>query len=59
MKMKYSKFLLCVPSACDLIISSLDFFALNYVPGSAYQMMRGGTIVATFVFSILILNKKI
>jgi drug/metabolite transporter (DMT)-like permease len=33
--------------------------ALNFIPGSVYQMMRGGTIVTTFIFSIIFLKKKV
>lgn len=32
--------------------------ALNFVAGSVYQMMRGGAIVTTFLFSIFFLKMK-
>jgi drug/metabolite transporter (DMT)-like permease len=42
----------------DLVSSTLQSIALNFVSGSVYQMMRGGTIVTTFMFSVLLLNMK-
>jgi drug/metabolite transporter (DMT)-like permease len=33
--------------------------ALNFISGSVYQMMRGGTIVTTFMFSIIFLKIKV
>ena len=52
-------FLLAIPSVCDLITSTLQYIALNFIPGSVYQMMRGGAIVTTFIFSICFLKVKI
>jgi len=43
----------------DLISSTLQLVALNFVAGSVYQMIRGGTIVATFVLSILVLGMQV
>jgi|LakMenEpi03Aug12_release.lakeMendotaPanAssembly.Ray.scaffolds.fasta_scaffold710735_2 drug/metabolite transporter (DMT)-like permease len=54
-----NKFLLVIPALCDFITSTLHYIALNFVSGSIYQMMRGGTIVTTFVFSITILKIKV
>ena len=33
--------------------------ALNFISGSVYQMMRGGSIVTTFLFSIIFLKIKV
>ena len=33
--------------------------ALNFISGSVYQMMRGGSIVTTFIFSIIFLKIKV
>lgn len=44
---------------CDFITSTLHYIALNFVSGSIYQMMRGGTIVTTLLFSITILKVKV
>jgi drug/metabolite transporter (DMT)-like permease len=54
-----NKLLLVIPALCDFITSTLHYIALNFVSGSIYQMMRGGTIVTTFVFSITILKIKV
>lgn len=51
--------LLAIPAVCDLITSTLQYIALNFIPGSVYQMMRGGAIVTTFIFSICFLKVKI
>ena len=42
----------------DLVSSTLQSIALNFVAGSVYQMMRGGTIVTTFFFSVVLLKMK-
>ena len=33
--------------------------ALNFISGSVYQMMRGGTIVTTLIFSVIFLKAKV
>jgi len=43
---------ICIGGLIDLIAAILNSIALNYVTGSVYQMMRGGTIAATFFFSV-------
>lgn len=50
---------LAIPASLDLISSTLQLTALNFIPGSVYQMMRGGTIITTFIFSICFLKAKI
>ena len=54
-----NKLWLAVPAFCDFVTSTLHYIALNFVAGSVYQMMRGGTIVTTFIFSITFLKIKI
>lgn len=54
-----NKFLLAIPALCDFITSTLQYIALNFIPGSVYQMMRGGTIITTFLFSIFFLKIKV
>jgi drug/metabolite transporter (DMT)-like permease len=49
---------ICFGGFIDLIAAILNSIALNYVAGSVYQMMRGGTIAATFFFSIVSLKMK-
>lgn len=51
--------LLAIPALSDLITSTLQYVALNFIPGSVYQMMRGGAIVSTFLFSIVFLKTKV
>lgn len=54
-----NKLHLLVPTIFDLISSTLQYTSLNFVSASIYQMMRGGTIVTTFIFSICFLKLKI
>ena len=49
---------ICVGGFIGLIAAILNSIALNYVAGSVYQMMRGGTIAATFFFSVVALRMK-
>ena len=58
-EIKMNKFLLAIPAFCDFVTSTLQYIALNFIPGSVYQMMRGGTIVTTFIFSIVFLKSKV
>jgi len=55
---EFNKLILAIPAISDLITSTLQYVALNFVTGSVYQMMRGGTIVSTFLFSIVFLKMK-
>jgi drug/metabolite transporter (DMT)-like permease len=57
-QIEFNKFILAIPAISDLITSTLQYVALNFVTGSVYQMMRGGTIVSTFLFSIVFLKMK-
>jgi drug/metabolite transporter (DMT)-like permease len=54
-----NKFLLAIPALSDFITSTLQYVALNFISGSVYQMLRGGAIVTTFMFSILFLKIKV
>lgn len=47
-----------VSATCDTIATLMQGIALNFVPASSYQMMRGGTIATTFLFSYLYLKMK-
>lgn len=42
-----------------MMTSTLQFIAINFVPMSAYQLLKGGNIVTTFILSILILKRSI
>lgn len=57
-EIKFNKLLLAVPALCDAISSTLHYIALNFISGSIYLMLRGGTIVTTLMFSILFLKFK-
>ena len=54
-----NKFWLAIPAFCDFVTSTLQYIALNFIPGSVYQMLRGGTIVTTFIFSVVFLHSKV
>lgn len=54
-----NKFWLFVPALCDFITSTLQYIALNFISGSVYQMMRGGTIITTAIFARFFLKTAI
>jgi drug/metabolite transporter (DMT)-like permease len=56
--MKFNRLRVAVGAICDVLASTMQCVALNFVAGSAYQMMRGGTVATTFVFTILYLRRK-
>jgi drug/metabolite transporter (DMT)-like permease len=56
--LEFNKFKIAIPALCDSFGSMLQLFALNFTAGSIYQMMRGGTIITTFVFSIILLKMR-
>lgn len=47
---------LAVPAICDLLTSTLQFFALNFVTASGYNMFTGGNIITCFIFSVFFLK---
>lgn len=50
---------LAIPALSDFITSTLQYVALNFISGSVYQMMRGGSIVTTLLFSVIFLKVKV
>lgn len=54
-----NKFWLAVPALCDFITSTLQYIALNFISGSVYQMMRGGTIITTAIFARFFLKTQV
>lgn len=54
-----NKFLFAIPALCDFFSSILHYIALNFISGSVYLMMRGGTIITTFLFSVIFLKIRI
>lgn len=51
-----NKLYLLVPAVFDLLTSTMHYIALNFISASAYQMIKGGTIITTFIFSITFLK---
>lgn len=43
----------------DFLTSTMQFMALNFISGSAYQMFRGGAIVTTYLFSVLFFKQEV
>lgn len=56
---KSKRFLLAIPSTCDLLGTTLMNLGLMYSPASIYQMMRGALIIFVALFSILFLKRVI
>lgn len=52
-------FWLLIPATADFFTSNLQYIALNYVAPSLYQMVRGGVILVTAVFTVYFLKKKL
>lgn len=57
-QLEFSSFIFAVPALVDLISSNLRYAGLNFVSASIAQMVRGGTIITTLLFSILLLRRK-
>lgn len=53
---EFNKMIIGVRAIIDLVTSTLQSIALNFVEGSVYQMMRGGTVATTFLFSLVFLK---
>ncbi|CAM6002282.1 unnamed protein product, partial [Sphagnum balticum] len=51
--------LLILPAFLDFISALFHYVALNFIPGSVYGMLRGGTILTTFLFSTTIMKSKL
>ena len=59
LEVEFNKFWLAIPAISDFITSTLQYVALNFISGSVYQMMRGGSIVTTLIFSVIFLKSKV
>ena len=59
LEVESNKFWLAIPAISDFIASTLQYVALNFISGSVYQMMRGGSIVTTLIFSVIFLKSKV
>ena len=42
---------IAIPAFCDFLTSTMQYIALNFISGSVWQMLRGGVIVTTAIFS--------
>ena len=43
----------------DVLFSFCYYTALNFIPNSVYQMLRGGTLIFTYLFTLVILKVSI
>ena len=55
---KINHFLIFLSEVIDFATFFCFYIALNFVPSSIYQMLRGGTILTTYIFTVFILKKK-
>ena len=58
-KLHMNKLWLLIPSFFDLLTSTMQYIAFNFISTSAYQILKGGMIVTTFLFSITFLKQPI
>jgi drug/metabolite transporter (DMT)-like permease len=54
-----NRFYFLIPTFFDLLTSTMQFVAFNFISASAYQMMKGGSIITTFIFSVTFLKLPI
>lgn len=47
-----------IPTLLDYVSMICYYIALNFIPGSVYQIMRGGTVLTTYLFSYLCLKTR-
>jgi drug/metabolite transporter (DMT)-like permease len=52
-------YVIIIPALCDLCGSTLTFFALFFMAGSVYQMIRGAIVFITALFSVFFLKTKL
>jgi len=55
---KINKALFLIPTVLDYASMICYYTALNFIPGSVYQILRGGTVLTTFLFTVLLLKTK-
>lgn len=48
-----------VPASCDFLASAMAYTAMNFIAGSVYQMLKGGGIITTAIFSYMLFKKRI
>ncbi|OHS92941.1 Integral membrane protein [Tritrichomonas foetus] len=54
-----TRFILAIPSSCDMITTTLNIFGLIYINVSIYQMLRSAYIIFTSILSIIFLKRHI
>jgi len=52
-------FHLFIPAFFDTISSILQYTSLNFVSASIFQMLKAGTVIMTFMFSVIFLKLKV
>lgn len=52
-------FSLFIPAFADFCTTFLQFIGLELINASIYQILRGGVIIVTAIFSVLFLGKKL
>jgi drug/metabolite transporter (DMT)-like permease len=50
--------IILIPTLLDFFASYCFYTALNFMAGSVYQMLRGGTVLTTYLFTIVILKVR-
>ncbi|KAL4501471.1 hypothetical protein ABPG72_021278 [Tetrahymena utriculariae] len=56
---KINIFIFAIPALCDMVTSTIQFFAMNLMPLSMQQMFNGGNIIMTAIFSVVFLKRKL
>ena len=51
-------FIIIIPELFDIGNAFCYYVALNFIPASIYQMLTGGTVLTTYLFTVLILKKQ-
>lgn len=45
-----------VPGIWDITLSVMQYIALNFISGSTFKLLQGGSIITTAIFSKILLN---
>jgi drug/metabolite transporter (DMT)-like permease len=53
-----SVFFILIPTLLDYIAVNCYYTAFNLIPVSVYQLLRGGTVMATYIFRSIILKHR-
>jgi drug/metabolite transporter (DMT)-like permease len=48
--------MILIPEVIDISTAFCYYIALNFVTGSIYQMLRGGTVLTTYFFTLTVLK---